>query len=422
MIFGLLIFAESFGAIITGWVRQVLIEPDFNFTLIGFEWLQAPDGYAMYIHFGLMAICGLMVMLGFYYRTGVAGFTILWTTVYWMQKSSYNNHYYFLILLCIFMLIIPAHAYASLDAKRNSSIVSTTCPRWCITIFILQMWIVFTFAATHKLYPGWLEGEFISMNFLGKSNYWLIGDLLQKPWLQEAVVYGGIVFDGLIIYFLLYKKTRIPAFIISIIFHLFNSIVFHIGIFPYLMIGLTVFFFEPELIRKTFFKKKPIVTFNTLLIPQISVKRILTAFIFLCYFILQLYLPLRHYLYKGDVFYTEEGHRLAWRMMLRSKTGNLTYQITSTDADSTWSVKPNEFLTSKQSRAIVGKPDMIWQFAQYLDNHYQDIGVGDVEVRAVAYTRLNKQPVVRLIDDQVDLSKVRWESLKHSDWILSPDK
>jgi len=422
MIFGLLIFAESFGAIITGWVRQVLIEPDFNFTLIGFEWLQAPDGYAMYIHFGLMAICGLMVMLGFYYRAGVAGFTILWTMVYWMQKSSYNNHYYFLILLCIFMLIIPAHAYASLDAKRNSSIVSNTCPRWCITIFILQMWIVFTFAATHKLYPGWLEGEFISMNFLGKSNYWLIGDLLQKPWLQEAVIYGGIVFDGLIIYFLLYKKTRVPAFIISIVFHLFNSIVFQIGIFPYLMIGLTVFFFEPELIRKIFFKKKPIVTYNTLLIPQISVKRASIAFIFLCYFILQLYLPLRHYLYKGDVFYTEEGHRLAWRMMLRYKTGNLTYQITSTDSDSTWTVKPNEFLTSRQSRAIVGKPDMIWQFAQYLDNHYQEIGVGDVEVRALAYIRLNKQPVVRLIDGQVDLSEVRWESLKHSDWILSPDK
>ena len=108
--------------------------------------------------------------------------------------------------------------------------------------------------------------------------------------------------------------------------------------------------------------------------------------------------------------------------MLRYKTGNLTYQITSTDSDSTWTVKPNEFLTSRQSRAIVGKPDMIWQFAQYLDNHYQEIGVGDVEVRALAYIRLNKQPVVRLIDGQVDLSEVRWESLKHSDWILSPDK
>lgn len=422
IIFGLLIFAESFGAILTGWVRKVLIEPDFNFTIIGFEWLQTPDGPAMYIHFALMAICGLMVMLGFYYRLGMAGFTILWTMVYWMQKSAYNNHYYFLILLCIFMLILPAHAYASLDAKRNSSIVSTTCPRWCTSIFIIQMWIVYTFAATHKLYPGWLEGEFISMNFFSKSNYWLIGDLLQKSWLQEAVIYGGIAFDGLIIYFLLYKKTRLPAFIISIIFHLFNSIVFQIGIFPYLMIGLTVFFFEPELIRKIFFKKKPLINYDMLTIPQISVKRVSIAFVFFCYFILQLYLPLRHHLYKGDVFYTEEGHRLAWRMMLRYKTGHLTYHISSAAADSTWTVKPYQFLTRKQSGAIVGKPDMIWQFAQYLEDHYQDKGLGDVEVRAEAYTRLNKQPMVKLIDSQIDLTKVKWQSLKHSDWILSPDK
>lgn len=422
IIFGLLIFAESFGAILTGWVRKVLIEPEFNFTIIGFEWLQAPDGPAMYIHFALMAVCGLMVMLGFYYRLGMAGFTILWTMVYWMQKSAYNNHYYFLILLCIFMLILPAHAYASLDAKRNSSIVSTTCPRWCISIFLIQMWIVYTFAATHKLYPGWLDGEFISMNFFSKSNYWLIGDLLQKSWLQEAVIYGGIAFDGLIVYFLLYKKTRVPAFIVSIIFHLFNSIVFQIGIFPYLMIGLTVFFFEPESIRKLFFKKKPLVNFDTLVIPQISIKRVSIAFIFFCYFILQLYLPLRHHLYKGDVFYTEEGHRLAWRMMLRYKTGHLTYNISSAAADSTWTVKPYQFLTRKQSGAIVGKPDMIWQFAQYLEDHYQDKGLGDVEVRAEAYTRLNKQPMVKLIDSQIDLTKVKWQSLKHSDWILSPDK
>lgn len=376
----------------------------------------------MYIHFSLMAICGIMVMLGFYYRLGIAGFTVLWTLVYWMQKSAYNNHYYFLILLCLFMLILPAHAYASLDAKRKNAVVSTNCPRWCLNIFILQMWIVYTFAALHKFYPGWLEGEFIEMNFNGKSGYWLIGEILQEPWLQKAVVIGGIAFDGLIVYFLLFKKTRVPAFIISIVFHLFNSVVFQIGIFPYLMIGLCVFFFEPERIRKIFFKKKPIVNYDEFSTPEITLKRLSIAFIFLCYFILQLYLPLRNHLYKGDVFYTEEGHRLAWRMMLRFKTGHISYNITSPVNDSTWVVSPSQFLTRKQSSAIVGKPDMIWQFAQYLERYYGDMGYEGVEVRADAYTRLNMQPTIKLIDSEVDLTKVRWESLKHSDWILSPDK
>ncbi|WP_316930169.1 HTTM domain-containing protein [Leeuwenhoekiella sp. MAR_2009_132] len=36
---------------------------------------------------------------------------------------------------------------------------------------------------------------------------------------------------------------------------------------------------------------------------------------------MQLELPLRHWIIKDDVLWTEEGHRLSWRMMLRSKGG-----------------------------------------------------------------------------------------------------
>ena len=42
------------------------------------------------------------------------------------------------------------------------------------------------------------------------------------------------------------------------------------------------------------------------------------------YFIIQIALPLRHLAIKDDVLWTEEGHRLSWRMMLRSKTGYTT--------------------------------------------------------------------------------------------------
>ena len=419
--FGILIFLESFGATLTGWVKQALIDPEFNFTLIGLEWMQPPDGPWMYIYFYLMAICGLMVALGFYYRTGMAAFTILWTLVYWMQKSHYNNHYYLLILLSIFMLIVPAHAYASMDAKRWNSVVSTTCPRWCINIFILQMWIVFTYAALHKVYPGWLNGDFISMNFIGKRNYWLIGNLLQKEWLQTMVIYGGILFDGLIVYFLLWRKSRKEAFIIAIGFHLFNSFVFQIGIFPYLMIALMVFFFEPEVVRKTFFKRKPIVQIDrgySVLTP----KCIALVALFGLYFAHQIYLPLRHHLYEGDVFYTEEGHRLSWRMMLRFKSGYTNYMVYAPQKDSTWMLNPKEYLTPKQAGALPGHPDIIWQFAQYMHEKYEKQGLGDVEIRAESFVRLNKGNQVKLIDSEVDLTKVPWQPHRHSEWILTDYK
>ena len=66
-VFGLLITIEAFGAIATGWVRRVLVEPEFTFNFIGFDFLQNLQGPGMYYYFGIMGIFGIMVMLGFRY-------------------------------------------------------------------------------------------------------------------------------------------------------------------------------------------------------------------------------------------------------------------------------------------------------------------------------------------------------------------
>jgi len=122
--FGLLIFLEAWGAIATGWVKRTLIDPQFTFSFIGFEWLQPLPGNWMYVYYIVMGIFGFMVMIGYRYRLSILMYTLMWTITYFMQKSSYNNHYYLLILLCLIMSILPAHRYASLDAKRNPSIRS----------------------------------------------------------------------------------------------------------------------------------------------------------------------------------------------------------------------------------------------------------------------------------------------------------
>tara|TARA_A100000171_G_scaffold52946_1_gene74483 strand:+ start:4274 stop:5614 length:1341 start_codon:yes stop_codon:yes gene_type:complete len=421
MIFGFLIFAETFGAILTGWVRQALIEPEFTFTLIGLEWLQPLPGSGMYVYFGLMAICGLCVMVGYRYRLTLSIFTVLWTLVYWMQKSFYNNHYYLLILLCLFMLCVPAHAYASFDAKRWNSVVSTTCPRWCISIFIIQLWIVFTYAALNKLYPGWLEGHFIQVAMSSKRGYWLIGDLLQEQWLQKTVIIGGVVFDLLIVYFLLWKRTRVVAFIVSIGFHLFNAVVFQIGIFPFMMIGLSVFFFNPETIRKIFFPRKTLIALSNNEQTKLKAGRLALAVAFAIYFGFQIYLPLRHHLYKGDVFWTEEGHRLAWRMMLRVKYGSLSFDIKHPETNKAWKVNPKEFFTSKQVAAAASKPDMILQMTRWMKKHYAKEGITGIEVYANTSVSLNGSSRQVIIDPEVDLAKVKWQPFKHSEWILSPE-
>lgn len=322
--FGLLIVFESFGAILTGWVKRVLVEPEFTFSFISFDWIQPLPGIGMYIYFAIMGIFGFGIMLGYKYRFSIVGFTVMWTFVYLMQKSSYNNHYYLLVFLSLFMAIMPANRYYSIDAKQNPSIIKYSMPQWCSLLFVVQMGIVYTYASVAKWYPDWIDTTAVELFMKGKKNYVLIGDFLQTKWLHYVLAYSGILFDLLVVPLLLYKPTRKLAFVASVFFHLFNSIVFQIGIFPYMSLALCMFFFEPKTIRNIFLKQKPLYNKQDIIIPNTSR---LGITVFVIYFVIHILLPLRHWVIKDDVLWTEEGHRLSWRMMLRVKSGYANYKV-----------------------------------------------------------------------------------------------
>ena len=151
IIFGLLCFLESVGALFTGWVRRTLIEPEFTFSFIGFEWLQPLSGDWMYVYYIVMGIFGLLIMVGYKYRFSMLMFAIMWTATYLMQKASYNNHYYLLMLLSFLMVLLPANRYASLDVKFNPSLKRLSMPSWCKWIFVIQLFILYTYASIAKL-------------------------------------------------------------------------------------------------------------------------------------------------------------------------------------------------------------------------------------------------------------------------------
>ena len=417
IVFGFLIFMESAGAIATGWVKETFVDPEFTFTFIGFEWLQPLPGNGMYFYYAFMALLGLAVMLGWYYRLAISGFTIMWTITYLMQKSHYNNHYYLLVLLCFLMLWLPVHRYHSLDVKRRPALKKLTCPRWCYSILILQLFIVFTYASIAKMYPDWLDGSIISMWFRNKSRLPVIGPLLAQSWMVPVVAYGGIFYDLLIVPMLLWRKTRVLGVVISLFFHGFNSAVFHIGIFPYLMIGMMVLFFPPEKVRKVFFKKKPAIP-EEKDIPTVVPKNFgLGAAVLIFYFLSQIFLPLRHHLFEGDVLWTEEGHRMSWRMMLRSKGGNVYFEVKDPVSQETSKVYPIEFVSANQARKLAARPDMIWQAVQYLKEKNKRDGLYP-EIYVFANVSLNGRPMQSYIDPSVNLAEVPWKPFEHSSWIL----
>lgn len=415
--FGFLLAAETFGAILTGWVNENFIKPKFTFSHIGMDWLQPLPGNGMYFYFATMGILGILVMIGYKYRWTLSAFTLLWTITYWMQKTSYNNHYYLLILVCLIMIFLPANRYASVDVKQNPKIKSLSMPIWCSWVMIFQISIVYFFATLSKFYPDWLDGTFTKNLLLNKSPYPFIQEIFDQKWFYLFIAYSGIAFDLLIIPLLLWKKSRTAAFIASLIFHLFNAVTLQIGIFPFFALSFVVFFYPPEKMRKIFLKKKPQLQVEEA--PVYQNKSVLLYF-FIPYFIIQIALPLRHWFIKGDVLWTEEGHRLSWRMMLRSRSGFTDLKVVDKKTQQTIYYNIHSQLTDKQFRMISDKPDAIWQMAQRIKKEFAEKGK-DVSIFANTQVSVNMKPRKPLIDPNVDLGEAKWDYFFHSDWILLYD-
>ena len=116
-------------------------------------------------------------------------------------------------------------------------------------------------------------------------------------------------------------------------------------------------------------KKLPLIGFKTY--EYGGKKRFIYVFLSV-YVLLQVLLPLRLHLYPGNTSWTEQGHFFAWRMMLRSKQGSITFTVKDAKSSAVEVVKLPDHLNRRQIRKMAGNPDMIVQFAHYLKKYYQD--------------------------------------------------
>jgi len=413
ILFGALITLEAWGAIATGWVKRMFVVPDFTFHFIGFDFLQPFLGSGMYAYYLIMGLAGLFVCIGYKYRFNIILYSLMWAGVYFSQKSAYNNHYYLQLLLLIFMSLAPAHRQFSLDAKLRPEIKQNYMHQWVWIFIVLQVWIVYTYASIAKLYPDWLDGTATAFLMEKKKDYWLIGDFLQQRWVHLSIAYFGIFFDLLVVPLMLWKPSRKFMFVLSIFFHLFNSIVFGIGIFPYMSLSFTVFFFPAKTVNRLFLKRKPF--YDKGKVDQPSYAKPLILF-FGLWFLVQIALPLRHWFIKGDVLWTEEGHRLSWRMMLRSKSSSIQIKVYNKSKDDTRYIRTADYLTPKQHK-MLSRPDGIWQFCQKLKKIYLAKGE-EVEIYVRCMVSINGSETAPMINPDYDMAKAEWDYFWHNPWIL----
>ena len=205
----------------------------------------------------------------------------------------------------------------------------------------------------------------------------------------------------------------------AVLFHAMNARLFNIGIFPPLMIAATCVFFDPDWPRRIWTRVRrsaaPPAERPDSHGPWWSRRRRTIAFV-VVYLVVQIAVPLRHFLYPGDVNWTEEGHRFSWHMMLREKTGDVEFIATQVSTGATFPVDPQGYLTSWQIAAMKMRPDMILQFCHWAADDLRR-KFGPVDIRVKASLSLNGRPEQWLIDPNVNLA-AQPRNLWPAPWIV----
>lgn len=427
IVFGGILLWEVYRYFTHGWISRYFVEPALNFTYYGFSWVKPWPGRGMYIHFFVLGLAAACVMVGFFYRLAAPVLFLAFTYCFLLDQTRYMNHFYLVCLISFLMCFLPAERAFSVDAWRRPNIRSDVVPAWTLWLLRAQIGIPYFYGGIAKLNSDWLTGgEPMRIWLSPLTRVPVFGHIFAANWLVYGFVIGGLLLDLLVVPLILWRRTRPFALAAAIAFNLINSLIFDIGIFPWLMLGTLLIFFPPDLARRfarafmsygdeTTNRPQPIA--ETSICPTLTPKRKAVACLLATYFVVQLLLPLRHYLYPGDVSWTEEGHNFAWHMKLRTKVGEAVFTVTHPATGQTWTIKPQDYLESHQVMKMATKPDLLVLFAHHLADEKRREGYADVEVRARVMVSLNGRQPQLLIDPDVDLAKEE-VTLLPAPWIV----
>ncbi len=417
IVIGALMLFSSARYIALGWVDEHYLKPVFHFHYFFFEWVEVLPPFWMYALHGLMLLSALCVLTGFYFRIASVLLFLSFTYTELIDLTYYLNHYYFVSLVLFLLAFTPANRNFSIDVFQNPSLAISQIPRIWIYIFQFLLAIVYTYAGLTKINYDWLVNALPLKIWLpAHDNLPLIGDIFTWSVTPYLFSWFGMVYDCTIIFWLWNSRTRNLAYLTVITFHLLTGLLFQIGVFPLVMIGATLIFFSERwhinLLNcigfSTFTKVLNLHSHSNTRLRPVSK---LTLAIFTAFFCFQILFPWRYLCYPGNLFWTEEGYRFSWRVMLMEKAGTATFYVKDEITKREGIVVNSEFLNSHQEKQMAMQPDMILQYAHFLYNHYQAKGVNNPQVRAEIYVTLNARPSELLIDPTVNLATLAdgWE-------------
>ncbi|NRA63915.1 MAG: HTTM domain-containing protein [Pseudobacteriovorax sp.] len=344
-----------------GWIEQQYIRPDFFFFYEGFSWVKPYSQEFIYFLFAALFLSSLGMAFGWRPKLSAAISFFCFTYIELIDKTNYLNHYYFISIILFGFALMPS--LPGLWGRQQLRFF------W-LFLFRFQVGVVYVFAGLAKLGSDWLlEAQPLSIWLKATGYVPILSQFLEMNYVPYIMSWAGAFFDLFVVFFLIYPRTRIPAYLCVILFHVVTWVLFPIGLFPWVMIAGAALFFPPTWPRRMILIKSKFASPKNRCIrcPQ-PIPYPLIALAVL-YVLIQVLLPLRSLTYRGNTLWTEEGFRFSWKVMLIEKAGFARFTIHYSNG-STEVIYPSDWLTPLQVKMMSTQSDMIIQFAHHLEDRF----------------------------------------------------
>lgn len=423
--FGITSFYHIWGVLDQERVRRRYVDPPFLFSFPGLDWLKPLPGELMLSLWFALAAASVLIMLGLFYKPAIIFFFVGHTYAIHLDQSIFWNHYYVVSLFAFLMIFIPANRAHSLDGMLRRVPAADTIPAWTLWVLRAQMGITYFFAGIAKINSDWLDGRPMDAFLTGDRSFPFISHWLDERWMHLMLSWTGIGFDILIVPLLLWRRTRVLAFIGVLVFHLTNSLIFDIEVFPWFAIVATALFFAPDWPRKIglWNNDPPVDSDDDTEVPsnwrQLRTPQRIGFVVMAIYFAIQVVLPLRHYAYPGNVNWTTEGDLWAWRMLITDPKQQSVFTLKSAASGRECLLEVTDYVDQAHVLKLGFRPDMMAQFGHHVADLHWQRKRERVSVHVYSRVSVNGHAWAQIVSPETDLAAV--SRFLHNDWILTQD-
>nr|CAH7738498.1 unnamed protein product [Callosobruchus chinensis] len=401
----------------------------------------------MCLMYFVMSVGATGIMLGYKFRLSTLLFGIPYWYILLLDKSYWNNHSYLYGIVTILLVGSSANHYFSLDGYINKTKKNRHVPYWNYFILKYQFFMLYFLAGLKKTDMEWLDGY--SMESLG--NHWVFLPFrlfLTSDKVDYLIVHWfGFLLDLTIGFWMLLESTRPVAMLFCAMFHLMNSRLFSIGMFPYVCLATMPLFCNETWPRKLL-EQFYVFTNDPLPSPDCIYKkdgkcqsnkqkwkRKLAVALLFTYCSLQVFLPYSHFITKGYNNWTRGLYGYSWDMMVHSwDTIQVVVKVVDNESGGQFFIDPGAWTQNDRWNKHA---DMCLQYSHCLKRNLVEsfenrsvpgvntarlkhpyITSQNLSVYMDVWCSLNKRFQQRMYDPNYDLLKANWSPFKPIEWLL----